>query len=125
MSSGYFLADCLLNSLVFSIFAHHFLKVRIMNKTQIVAAFAEKAGITKTDASKFFNALMGVMADNIVEGDGEISIPDFGRFFIKHVAERQGVNPATGEKITIAARDKVVFKASDSLPYFSRKHSNE
>lgn len=38
-----------------------------MNKTQIVAAFAEKAGITKTDASKFFNALMGVMADNIVE----------------------------------------------------------
>ena len=71
-----------------------------MNKTQIVAAFAEKAGITKTDASKFFNALMGVMADNIVEGDGEISIPDFGRFSIKHVAERQGVNPATGEKIT-------------------------
>lgn len=33
-----------------------------MNKTQIVAAFAEKAGITKIDASKFFNALMGVMA---------------------------------------------------------------
>lgn len=95
-----------------------------MNKTQNVTAFAEKAGITKTDASKFFNDLMGVMADNIVEGDGEISIPDFGRFSIKQ-AERQGVNPATGEKITIAARDKVVFKASDSLPYFSRKHSNE
>lgn len=93
-----------------------------MNKTQIVSAFAEKAGITNKDASMYFNALM---ADNIVEGDGEISIPDFGRFSIKHVAERQGVNPATGEKITIAARDKVVFKASDSLPYFSRKHSNE
>lgn len=69
-----------------------------------VAAFAEKAGI-------------------IVDGDGEIAIPDFGRFSVKHVAERQGVNPATGAKITIAARDKVVFKASDSLPYFSRKHS--
>ena len=89
-----------------------------MNKTQIVAAFAEKAGITKVDASKYFNALMGVMADNIVDGDGEIAIPDFGRFSVKH-----GVNPATGAKITIAARDKVVFKASDSLPYFSRKHS--
>lgn len=94
-----------------------------MNKTQIVAAFAEKAGITKVDASKYFNALMGVMADNIVDGDGEIAIPDFGRFSVKHVAERQGLNPATGAKITIAARDKVVFKASDSLPYFSRKHS--
>ena len=78
-----------------------------MNKTQIVAAFAEKAGITKVDASKYFNALMGVMADNIVDGDGEIAIPDFGRFSVKHVAERQGVNPATGAKITIAARDKV------------------
>lgn len=39
-----------------------------MNKTQIVAAFAEKAGITKIDASKFFNALMGVMADNTMNG---------------------------------------------------------
>lgn len=96
-----------------------------MNKTQIVSAFAEKAGITNKDASMYFNALMGVLADNIVEGDGVISIPDFGRFSIKHVAERQGVNPATGEKITIAARDKVVFKASESLPYFSRKHSCE
>lgn len=89
-----------------------------MNKTQIVSAFAEKAGITNKDASMYFNALMGVLADNIVEGDGVIAIPDFGRFSIKHVAERQGVNPTTGEKITIAARDKVVFKASDSLPYF-------
>ena len=89
-----------------------------MNKTQNVTAFAEKAGITKTDASKFFNDLMGVMADNIVERDGEISIRDFGCFSIKHVAERQSVNPATGEKITIATRDKVVFKASDSLPSF-------
>ena len=89
-----------------------------MNKTQIVSAFAEKAGITNKDASMYFNSLMGVLADNI-------AIPDFGRFSIKHVAERQGVNPATGEKITIAARDKVVFKASESLPYFSRKHSCE
>lgn len=51
-----------------------------------------------------------------------MAIPDFGRFSIKHVAERQGVNPSTGEKITIEARDKVVFKASDSLCYYSCKH---
>ena len=89
-----------------------------MTQTHIVRGFLDVTG-------DWNYALMGVMADNIVEGDGEISIPDFGRFSIKHVAERQGVNPATGEKITIAARDKVVFKASDSLPYFSRKHSNE
>lgn len=51
-----------------------------MYKTQIVSAFAEKAGITIKDASMYFNALMGVLADNIVEGDGVISIPDFWAF---------------------------------------------
>jgi len=107
-------------------FALHLFKHKVtMNKTQIVTAFAEKAGITKADATKYFHTLMGVMADNIVDGDGEIAIPDFGKFSIKHVAERQGVNPATGEKITIAARDKVVFKASDSLQYYTRKHCKE
>lgn len=93
-----------------------------MNKTQIVSALAEKAGISKVDAANYVNTIFGVIADNIVEGDGLVAIPDFGRFYIKHVAERQGVNPSTGEKITIEARDKVVFKASDSLCYYSRKH---
>lgn len=60
-----------------------------MNKTKIIAAFAEKAGITKTDAARYFDTMIGLMADNMVEGDGEIAIPDFGRFSIKHVAERQ------------------------------------
>ena len=96
-----------------------------MNKTKIIAAFAEKAGITKTDAARYFNTMIGLMADNMVEGDGEIAIPDFGRFSIKHVAERQGINPATKEKITIAARDKIVFKASDCILYYSRKHCKD
>ncbi len=81
-----------------------------MNKTKIIAAFAEKAGITKTDAARYFDTMIGLMADNMVDGDGEIAIPDFGRFSIKHVAERQGINPATKEKITIAARDKIVLR---------------
>ena len=96
-----------------------------MNKTQIVSALAEKAGISKVDAANYVNTIFGVIADNIVEGDGLVAIPDFGRFSIKHVAERQGVNPSTGEKIAIEARDKVVFKASDSLCYYSRKHCKE
>lgn len=96
-----------------------------MNKNDIVATLAEKAGITKTDAAKYFHAVMGIMADNMVEGDGEVAIPDFGRFFIKHQPERQGVNPATGEKITIEARDKIVFKPSDNMCYYTRKHCKE
>lgn len=94
-----------------------------MNRTQLIDAVAAKAEISKANAAKYVNAVLGIIADNLCEGDHEIAIPDFGRFFVKHVAERQGTNPATGEKMTIEARDKVVFKASENMSIFSRKHS--
>ncbi len=94
-----------------------------MNRTQLIEAVAMKAEISKIQATKYVNMVLGVIADNLCEGDHELAIPDFGRFSIKHMAERQGVNPATGEKITIEARDKVVFKASENMSIFSRKHS--
>ena len=94
-----------------------------MNKTQLTAAVAERTGISKADAQKYVNAVLGIVADNIVEGDGEVSIPDFGRFYVKEIPARQGVNPSTGEKIVIEAHERVVFKASDNLKIFSRKHS--
>ncbi|MDD4533846.1 MAG: HU family DNA-binding protein [Prevotella sp.] len=93
-----------------------------MNRTQLIDAVAERANMTKVDAAKCINTVLGVMADNLAEGDGEIAIVDFGHFFVKHVPERQGTNPANGEKMTIEARDKVVFKASDNLSIYSRKH---
>ncbi len=93
-----------------------------MNRTQLIAAVAERAEITKADAAKYVNSVLGVIADNLADGDHDIAIPDFGHFFIKHVPERQGINPATKEPITIEAKDKVVFKASDNLSIFSRKH---
>ncbi|MGI6242650.1 MAG: HU family DNA-binding protein [Prevotella sp.] len=94
-----------------------------MNRTQLINALAKKTDISKAQAAKYVNTMLGIIADNLCEGDHELAIPDFGRFSVKHVAERQGVNPATGERITIEARDKVVFKASDNISIFSRKHS--
>lgn len=96
-----------------------------MNKTQLIAAFAADAEISKNDAAKYVNALLSVVADNLSEGDGEIAIPDFGRFFVKDVPARQGINPQSKEKITIEAHKKVVFKASDNLSIFSRKHNGK
>lgn len=93
-----------------------------MNKTQLTAAVAEKAGISKADATKYVNLVLGLIADNICEGDGEISIPDFGRFFVKEVPARQGINPQTKEKIIIEEHSKIVFKPSDNISIFSRKH---
>lgn len=94
-----------------------------MNRTQLIESFANKTALSKAAAAKQVNSLLGIIADNLCEGDHELAIPDFGRFYVKHVPQRQGINPATGEKITIEAHDKVTFKASDNLCIFSRKHS--
>lgn len=94
-----------------------------MNKTQLTSAVAEKAEISKAQAAKLVDTLLGVIADNICTGDKEIAIPDFGRFFVKKVPARQGINPQTKEKITIEEHEKIVFKPSDNMDVFSRKHN--
>lgn len=93
-----------------------------MNRTELIAKVAERAEITKADAAKYVNAVLGVVADNLVKGDKELTLPDFGRFFVKQVPERQGINPQTKEKITIEAHEKIVFKPSDNMDLYSRKH---
>ncbi len=93
-----------------------------MNKTQLVENVADKADLTKTEASQLVNVVLGAIADNICDGDGEVAIPDFGRFMIKQIAERQGFNPSTKEKIIIPAHEKIVFKPSDNISIYSRKH---
>ncbi|MDD6553911.1 MAG: HU family DNA-binding protein [Prevotellaceae bacterium] len=93
-----------------------------MNKTQLIAAVAEKSGTTKAEAARYVETVLGIIADNICEGDGDVTIPDFGHFYVKEVPARQGINPATKEKITIEAHDKIVFKCSDNLSIYTRKH---
>lgn len=94
-----------------------------MNRTELIATVAERTGSTKTNASQMVDAVFGVIADALTsEEKEEVVIADFGRFFIKQQAERTGFNPQTGEKITIEAKEKVAFKASTSMEYYSRKH---
>ncbi len=93
-----------------------------MTKTQLIDTVAKKAEVSKAEAAKYVNTVLGVIADNLSEGDGEVSVIDFGRFFVKHVPERLTNNPRTNEKITVEAHDKVVFKPSDNMSIYSRKH---
>jgi DNA-binding protein HU-beta/DNA-binding protein HU-alpha len=93
-----------------------------MNRTDLIAAVAERTGTSKTNAAQMVDAVFGIIADTLTEQKQEVAIADFGRFFVKQQAERTGFNPQTGEKITIEAREKVSFKASSSLEYYSRKH---
>lgn len=85
-----------------------------MNKTELIAAMAEKAEISKKDAEKALSAFTNVVADTLVDGD-KVAITGFGTFEVVERAERQGRNPATGEPITIAASKSPKFKAGKAF----------
>ena len=85
-----------------------------MNKSELIAAVAENAGVTKEVAGKCLDGVIAAVSDALKNGE-EVTLTGFGKFEVKERAERQGVNPATGEKITIAASKAVSFKAGKSL----------
>nr|WP_317428901.1 HU family DNA-binding protein [uncultured Mitsuokella sp.] len=85
-----------------------------MNKTELVASVAEKAGLTKKDAEKAVNALFESVQQALVEGD-KVQMIGFGTFEVKERAARTGRNPRTSETIQIPASKNPVFKAGKAL----------
>ncbi|MBP3353583.1 MAG: HU family DNA-binding protein [Bacteroidales bacterium] len=85
-----------------------------MNKSELINAIAEKAGLSKADAKKALEAFTGAVSDALVAGD-KVALVGFGTFSINEKGERTGINPATKEKITIAAKKVVKFKAGAEL----------
>ena len=72
-----------------------------MNKTELIAAVAEKADISKKDVEKAVSVLFDTIVEKVSEGE-EIRIVGFGTFERHERKEREGVNPQTKEKITDA-----------------------
>jgi DNA-binding protein HU-beta len=85
-----------------------------VNKTELVASVAEKAGLTKKDAEKAVNALFESVQQALVEGD-KVQMIGFGTFEVKERAARTGRNPRTSETIQIPASKNPVFKAGKAL----------
>lgn len=85
-----------------------------MNKTELVAAVAEKAGLTKKDAEKALAAVIDSITGAIKKGD-KVQLVGFGTFEARKRAAREGINPATGAKIKIAASKTPVFKAGKAF----------
>lgn len=85
-----------------------------MNKTQLIEAVAVKADIKKKDAEAAVNALTAVIADALKAGD-KVQLVGFGTFGVKTRAAREGRNPKTGAKITIAASKTPAFTAGKAL----------
>lgn len=85
-----------------------------MNKTELINAMAEKAGLSKVDAKKALDAFVEAVSESLVKGD-KVALIGFGTFGVAEKAARTGINPATKEKITIAAKKVVKFKAGAEL----------
>ena len=86
----------------------------MMNKTELIAAAAERSGLTKKDAEKVLNAAIDAISAALVQGD-KVQVSGFGIFEVKEREARVGRNPRTGEAMEIAASKVPGFKASKTL----------
>ena len=80
-----------------------------MNKSELIAALANKTGVTKKDTEEIMNAFVEVVKDTLKAGD-KVQLLGFGTFEQKERAARTARNPQTGEMIEVAASKAVVFK---------------
>lgn len=85
-----------------------------MNKSELVANVADKAGLGKKEAEKAVLAVFDSIEGALKEGD-KVQLIGFGTFEVKERAARKGRNPQTGKEIEIAASKSPVFKAGKAL----------
>lgn len=85
-----------------------------MNKVELVASVAEKAGLAKKDAEKAVAAVLESIVNAVASGD-KVQLVGFGTFEVRERSERTGRNPRTKEAIVIPASKQPVFKAGKSF----------
>ncbi|MDF2867298.1 MAG: DNA-binding protein HU-beta [Gammaproteobacteria bacterium] len=85
-----------------------------MNKTQLIDAIAQKAGIRKTDATKALNGLIEAVTKALRKGE-TVALVGFGSFVVRKRAARTGRNPKTGEPLKIDATRVPSFRAGKAL----------
>ena len=85
-----------------------------MNKSELIEQIAAGAGLTKVDAKKALDATVAAIIDALKKGD-KVQLVGFGTFAVTEKPAREGINPATKQKITIAAKKVAKFKAGAEL----------
>ena len=85
-----------------------------MNKSELIGAMASVSGLSKVDARKALDGFIAAVTRALQDGD-KVALTGFGAFSVATRAARQGVNPSTGRKMTIASRKTVKFKAGAEL----------
>ncbi len=85
-----------------------------MNKTELIDQIAANAGLTKVDSKKALDATVAAIIDALKKGD-KVQLVGFGTFAVSEKPAREGINPATKQKIQIAAKKVAKFKAGAEL----------
>lgn len=85
-----------------------------MTKKEFTDKIAERAGMSKADAQKAYDAFLGVTSDYLKAGE-KVSFLGFGTFSIQEKAERMARNPKSGEMVKVPAKKVVKFKAGSEL----------
>lgn len=85
-----------------------------MNKTELIDQIAAGAGLSKADAKKALDATVNALKEALIAGD-KVQLIGFGTFSVSERPAREGINPSTKQKITIAAKKVAKFKAGAEL----------
>jgi DNA-binding protein HU-beta len=85
-----------------------------VNKTQLAEQIAARAGVSGAEAGRVLDATLEAIEEALASGN-EVTITGFGKFTVAERAARQGVNPATGEPMAIAASKSPRFSAGSKL----------
>ncbi len=85
-----------------------------MNKTELVAAISDKAGLSKKDSEKAVKAFEEIVTSELIAG-GEVRLVGFGTFSVKERKSHEGRNPQTKEKMQIPASKSPRFSAGKAL----------
>ena len=85
-----------------------------MTKAEFTDKVATKSGLSKRDATKAVDAFLDSITECLRAGE-QVSFTGFGKFSPQHRKERQGVNPRTGEKVTIPAARVPMFSGGSQL----------
>jgi DNA-binding protein HU-beta len=85
-----------------------------MNKTELIEKIAAGSGLTKADSKKALDATIAAIKDALIAGD-KVALIGFGTFSVNERPAREGINPATKEKIQIEAKKVAKFKAGAEL----------
>ncbi len=85
-----------------------------MTKGDLVTAIADQTALTKKSAADTFDAILSIITEELIKGE-QVTITGFGSFSVKDRKERKGINPQTGEEITIPATRVVRFTVGKNL----------